>query len=349
MSSTILFLGVGIDQIPAIQKAKELKLKIIGFDGNPTAAGLRYCEHHEVLDIRDKDLVEKAARKWNKKVGLDGIICPATEFGPQAGRVCDVLGLNGVSEKTADLMTDKVYRRGKLGKAGIPQPRWSPVKEGWDIFPCVIKPRNKSAAQGVKLIENRSQLAKEEFDLVEEYIDGWEISTECVIFDNTFICFHADRNYEFKHKYAPFMLENGCQLPSKINDRIKRKIETLIEKLISLFGLKNCVMKLDLVVRDNIVYVLECPPRLGGGKLSSHMIPLYSGIDYWKLAIKIAAGIPILTHEIIPTKTKFVAQRYKFPEDPKSHKDRLGDVIETGDTYEEAVKKAEEAIRGEDK
>jgi hypothetical protein len=101
--------------------------------------------------------------------------------------------------------------------------------------------------------------------------------------------------------------------------------------------------KMDLLVKDNIVYVIEVAPRLGGGKLSSKMIKMSYNISWWKAAIEIAmyGGI---TQAYIKQEPVYVAQRYKFPENPKSHKDRLGSVECEGKTYEEAILNAEKAI-----
>jgi len=350
----ILFIGVGVDQIPAIEKAKELGLGVYGFDGNPEAKGKSLLDGFECIDIKDANAVEREARKLNKKVGIDGCMAPATEMGISAGRIIDQLSLRGIGEKVATQLTDKVMRRTLFDELGINQPLWMEASEflpsAWankdnNYLPCVIKPKNQSAAVGVKLIETKEQLKEEEFDLVEEYLEGWELSTEVLVLENgMFIVANADRNYDKKLKWKPYLLEDGCQIPSKIPPRIARKIMDLIAKLVTSLSLRSCAIKLDLLIKDNLIYVIECAPRMGGGKLSSKMIPLAYGIDWWKIAIKLAMGIPLEDGELLPKHNKFVAQRYLFPENPKSHRDRIKDFIETGETYEEAVKNAQEKV-----
>jgi biotin carboxylase len=135
-------------------------------------------------------------------------------------------------------------------------------------------------------------------------------------------------------------------LPANLTQQMKRKIQTLIDKIVNVFQLKNCAIKLDLVIKDNIVYVLECAPRLGGGKLSSTMIPMAYGIEWWTLAVKIAMGMPINEAEIRPLFQKAVVQRYKFPEgEVKSNRDRLYSVECAGDSFEEALNKLKEALK----
>lgn len=347
--NNILFLGAGKDQLPAIKKAIELGLGVYAFDGNSEAVGKEFVDGFICGNIKDLDWCKKEAVKLNKKVEIDGVMTPAVEVGPSVGRIADKLGLIGVDAHTADLMTDKVKRCQMLDTYNILQPNYWIAPNFYSNsepeFPCVIKPKNKCAAEGVKLIENKEQLKNEKYDLAQEYLEGWELSTEIIIFKNQqFIYCNSDRNYDKKLKWKPYLLEDGCQIPSKIPLKIDRKIGILINKLIRIFNLSQCVMKLDLLVKDNRVYVLEAVPRLGGGKLSSIMIEKAIGIDWWKLAIKVAMDMPISQEEITPKQIKYCAQRYLFPDNPTSHRSRIDDVIEVADTYDEAVKKAENAI-----
>ncbi|MDO8579878.1 MAG: hypothetical protein Q7S13_00165, partial [Candidatus Omnitrophota bacterium] len=205
----ILFIGVGPDQLVAIHAAMELGLGVYGFDGNPEAAGKKFLDWFECVDIRNPDLVEKAALKLNKQVGIDGCMCPGTEFGPSAGRVIDKLGLIGIGEKTAIDLTDKIRRRIRLDELAIPQPRWGYREEKkaneWNIFPCVVKPRNASAAVGVRLVKTFDEVGLN-YDLLEGFLEGWEISTEVLVFSaGQFMSIKADRNYDKKLKYAPYL------------------------------------------------------------------------------------------------------------------------------------------------
>lgn len=357
MEMNCLMLGVGVDQIIAIEEAHKMGIKVIGFDGNPEAAGKDKCDHFEAVDIKDAGAVEEKAMAWNKKIGIDGVIAPAVEAGPAVGRVVDKLGLVGIGERVAEKLTWKEHRYILLDNLSILQPKWQwRSARVWmgglkkNDYPIVIKPSNQSAAVGVKLIETPEQLEGEEFDVAQEYLEGWELSTEVLVFDHgQKIIATADRNYDKKLKWKPYLLEDGCQFPSKISPKIHCKINNIVDKLIRELKLSSCAIKLDLLVKDNLVYVIEVAPRLGGGKLSSVMIPNSTGINWWRLAIKLAMGLPIKAEECMPTKhlfsQLFSAQRYKFPDNPKSHKDRLGSVEVTAKTYEEAVKKAEEKVK----
>lgn len=341
----ILMLGVGKDQLIAIREAVDLGIGVIGFDGNDNAVGFEHCDYHEVVDISKQDDVEQRALYYNKKYGIDGVIAPAVEVGPSVGRVVDSLGLLGIGEQTALDLSDKLRRRSLLDDIYIRQPKWHPnnkVKDRWKMFPAVIKPCDCAGAKGVMKVNNMKQVLEQKFDLIEEYIDGWEISTEVLVLSNGYpIMVHADRNYDKKHKWPPYLIEDGCQLPSKLPPLMKQKINNVVYKIVNALNLRSCVIKLDIVIKDNLVYVLEAAPRLGGGKLSSEMIPKAYGINWWKVAIKLAMGMPIEREEIVPQHSKFVAQRYRFPDKVTSHYDRLEDTIAEGNSYEQAIQNTE--------
>ena len=350
MPNNILLLGVGQDQLIMIKHARELGWGVIGFDGNPKAEGVTHCDHFVHCDIRNPDEVECYAIELNKKVGIDAVMAPATEMGISCGRVVDKLGLIGIGERTARSLTIKTQRRLEFKSLRVLQPMFDFTSCGvyqreWLIFPCIIKPSDKMASVGVRYIENAKELAEaKDWDIVEEYLEGWELSTEVLVFNGFFMFATADRNYDKKLKWKPQVMEDGCQFPSKISPKILKKVENIIGKLVRELKLVNCAIKLDLLVKDNLIYVIECAPRLGGGKLSSTMIPKSYGLDWWKTALKLACGIPISPEELQMKRKIYTAQRYRFPDSPKSHKDRLSDVICEGATYEEAVTNAERAI-----
>lgn len=330
---TVVLIGVGFDQVPMIDRARELGCCIIGLDANPSAIGGPLCDYFYIGDIKDPDIVEGLISMHRGRHGgqsIDGVICPATELGPSAGKLIDKYHLNGIGEKTAYRMTNKVERRIMLDQLGILQPFWGLPIDNWNRFPCIIKPAMLSAAVGVKRINNLEQLAIEEYDLVEEYLEGDELSVEVLIFNNgNFLYIMADRNYEYKEKYAPYIIENGCDLPSKYNIYdLDNQIWKIINILITKLNLKNCAIKLDLLIKDNIVYVLECPPRLGGGRLSSHMIQMHCGMDWWELALELCLGLEISAKDLSYKYNKPVRQRYIIHENPKSNRDRGADTIE---------------------
>lgn len=348
----ILLIGAGKHQCVAIEEAHKLKLKVIALDQNPEAEGFKTADYKEVGDIRDFGWLEDVALKYNSEIGIDGCLACGVEVAESVGLVNDLLGLQGVGRCVASEMTNKVSRLEDLCDYGIRTPKFAVsdknIKNNWNIFPCVVKPSRGSAAENVRYIENRFQLQAEEFDLIEEYIEGHELNTETIVLtDNLYMTYISDRNYNKKFTYKPYMIEDGTDMPSKIDDNIKNKVHHTIGKIIRCFQLEKCILKCDLIVKDNIVYVLECTPRLSGGRYCSHTVPMSTGVELLNIAIRMAVGIPVYPQELVPKKNIHVSQRYFFEEgkDIKSHRDRGPDFIVSGRTMKEAIENAEKKVK----
>ena len=214
--------------------------------------------------------------------------------------------------------------------------------------------------------------------IVEEFLHGKQFSTEALIIDGKgYNLGFTDRNYEFIEKFNPFIIENGGDMPTSISSHQKELVEkTAIEAGLAI-GIKNGVVKGDMVLTDNGPKVIEIASRLSGGYFSSNQIPLNTGINIVKYAIKIALNIKFNVSELIPFKNDGVAIRYFFPPsglitDIKNlsyingkgyvkkfelfvkvgdrinhitdHTKRAGFVITTGKTKNEALERANDII-----
>ena len=144
-------------------------------------------------------------------------------------------------------------------------------------------------------------------------------------------------------------------------------------------GIRNGVVKGDIVVTDGQPYVIELATRLSGGYFCTHEIPLNTGVDLVGAAIRQALGESIDPKELTPKWNRPVAQRYFFPspgtvkavegaerfaDHPDiaylelrakagdrispvdSHPARAGVVITTGESKEAAVLLAENVVDG---
>src|SRR5207253_1464198 len=67
---TVLFVGAGRHQRRAIQRAKELGVRVVAVDRNPDAAGLGEADAAETVDFQDTDAVIDVARQQR----VDGVL-----------------------------------------------------------------------------------------------------------------------------------------------------------------------------------------------------------------------------------------------------------------------------------
>jgi biotin carboxylase len=174
------------------------------------------------------------------------------------------------------------------------------------------------------------------------------------------------------------VIENGGELPSLISDKIKEEVHNLVVKAAKSMGIKQGSVKADIVLTKDGPKVIELAARLSGGYFCTHEIPLSAGVNIVKAMIKISLGQKPDFEELVPKYQKGVAIRFLFPtpgiakriigvrevkrqkwvkamqvyvrpgdilEEITCHPKRAGFVLCVGNTRQEAVKRAEEAIR----
>jgi biotin carboxylase len=150
--------------------------------------------------------------------------------------------------------------------------------------------------------------------MVEDYLEGPQVSTESVIVDGHCVTpGFSDRNYEYLERYAPFFIENGGDLPSTLPAEIQGKIKAVVAHAAQALGIHNGSVKGDIVVHDGEPYVIELAARLSGGFFCTREIPLNTGVDLVGAAIRIALGEPVALDDLEPRTATPVVQRYAFP------------------------------------
>ena len=79
-------------------------------------------------------------------------------------------------------------------------------------------------------------------------------------------------------------------------------------------GIRDGIVKGDIVVENNEPLVIELAARLSGGYFCTHEIPMNSGVDIVGNAIRIALGEPVDPRELKAKYNRNICQRYLFPE-----------------------------------
>ncbi|MEV0186532.1 ATP-grasp domain-containing protein [Streptomyces sp. NPDC050625] len=159
---------------------------------------------HTLVDTLDAEAMTRAARP----IGADAILCwDETRILP-AARVAHALGLPGLSPDAVLTCRDKHLTRLAVAEAGGPQARSTAVSTLDEAraaaattgYPVVVKPRALVGSTGTRMARTPEELAavfpeirgttmtevRERFEqpvLVEEYLDGPEISVDSLIWD----------------------------------------------------------------------------------------------------------------------------------------------------------------------
>lgn len=395
MRRAILLVGAGVEQVSAIQLAQALGLSVVAVDGSPAAPGLVLANEGFCLDIRDVDALAALAKE--KEVA--GVFSHAVEIPHIVATVCERLGLPGLAPEVAWRATNKLLRYQCFQEYGVPCPLFRVARSVEDAmaqapslgYPFVMKPLDCAGARGVRLVHSLDdikeafhwtmQFSREQVVLLEEYLEGPEISTESVIVDGRIVTTgFADRNYQKKRIFDPYFIEDGHTIPSCIAQTDRRAVLYVIEQAIRALGINWGVAKGDVILTERGPVVFEMAARTSGGRFCADMVPLATGVQILKPLIQMAVGDPVDQGDLEPTFHRAAAQRFIFPSPGEilsiegiararrlpgiydvvlrpdvrvggvikpftHHGDRIGHVIASGETREEAVARAEEAVR----
>lgn len=311
----LMILGASILQLPAIEKAKEMGLEVIAVDMNSDAVGFKVPGViKEVISTIDTPAVLEAAKKHK----INGIMTLASDMPMQTVAVVSrELGIVGISEDTALKATNKAFMRDALKDAGVPVPMYFRVK-GKSAFidaiskirdagyKCIVKPADNSGSRGVDLLTDESDLnTAYEYTMqysrggevvVEEFMEGPEVSVETLAVKGEV---HVIQITDKLTTGAPYFVEMGHSQPSQLSDEIKLKIEQVAIAANKAIGIDNGPSHTEIKVTNDGPKIVELGARLGGDCITTHLVPLSTGINIVEQSIRIAIGeTPDLTVKV---------------------------------------------------
>lgn len=305
---TILILGCGLMQRPAIETAKAWNWTVIGFDVNPHAEAVPLCDRFEAVDISDTEAVVSAARRLHAECGIDGVFTAGTDFSFNVASAAKALGLPGLAPEAAFAASNKSAMRAAFAGNGVSSPAFLTVASVGEAaaaarppFPLVVKPVDNMGGRGTRRVDNEAELAGAVAEalrfsrsgkaIIEEYIDGPEFSLDALVCDGKVtITGFADRHIFF----PPYFIEMGHTMPTAAPAEVRRAVESEFRKAVAALGLTTGAAKGDVKyspARRKAV-IGEVAARLSGGYMSGWTYPYASGINVTAAALRLAVGLP---------------------------------------------------------
>lgn len=374
-------------QLPAILKAKEMGLHVAVVDFNPQAIGIPYADEYFNASTMDEDAVLAAAEAYNP----DGIMTLATDM-PMRGvsKASDKLNLHSISYETAVKATDKYDMIKAFKEYNVPSP-WFFVADTIEelrahlddaTFPCIIKPTDNAGSHGIikvnsfqELIDNYEYAhswSRHGKVIIEEYLDGPEVSVEVMVVNEEVNILQITDKLTTG---APHFVEMGHTQPSRLPLETQQAIRNVTVAACKAIGIDKGPAHVEMKVTKRGSVMIELGARMGGDNITTHLVPLSTGIDMVGSTIKVALGeepditptmhcgsairyfaVPFGTIEAIEnieeaqrvsgvkqiTFTKSVGEK-STP--IHCSNDRIGFVIAQGVTADDAVKACEEAMK----
>lgn len=306
MNKKLMILGASILQLPAIEKAKEMGLDVVVVDMNPDAVGFKVPGiEKEIISTIDIQAVISAAKRHR----IDGIMTLATDMPMRTvAAVAKEMNLIGIDEETALKATNKAEMRKALQLNNVPIPKfyvvsnkdeYKEVVKQFDV-PFIVKPADSSGSRGifeVKDIHN-DDLIIEAYDychpfskvgdvVVEEYMEGPEVSVETLTVNGE--C-HVIQITDKLTTGAPHYVEMGHSQPTMLSNEIAEQISKVAKAANKAIGIKNGPSHTEIIVTKEGPKIVELGARLGGDNITTHLVPLSTGVNMVECCIKIALG-----------------------------------------------------------
>lgn len=304
----LLILGASILQLPAIKKAKHKGYYTIVADMNPNAMGVKYADEFHCVSTIDIEGVADLA----EEVRPDGIMTLATDMPMRAIAAATTrLGLPGITMDTAIKSTDKGEMIKAFEEHSVEHPWYYIVEspEGFETivenitYPCVIKPTDNAGNRGVSYASNKQDLedaykysyenSRSGHVIIEEYMEGEEVSVEIIVYKGQVnILAITDKLTLGK----PYFVEVGHAEQSQKSKEVRDAISDLAIRAVKAVGIDNSPAHVEIMVTKDGPKMVELGSRMGGGCITTHLVPLSTGIDMIECVMDMTLGVePDLT------------------------------------------------------
>jgi biotin carboxylase len=309
-NKSIMILGAGILQLPAILKAKDMGLKVVALDMNSNAIGFEYSDTCLRISTIDIPKVVEAAKQYN----VCGVMTLASDMPMRAvAHATKALGLPGISIETAEMATDKGKMIKAFKKHNVSSPSFyivddeKKLSQCFDMsYPCILKPVDNAGSRGVVLVESREELrkgfsysklhSKNGEVIIEDFMQGHEVSVETITVEGkTQVLAITDK----LTSGPPHFVEMGHSQQSQLSEEMQEKIRELAILAVEAIGINIGPAHVEIMVTKNGPKLIELGARMGGDCITSHLVPLSTGINM------IEATIDLLTGKKPDIKTKY--------------------------------------------
>lgn len=315
----LLIIGASILQLPAIKKAKELGHYVAVADFNPNAIGIPFADKFYNASTIDIDAICEVAKDFQP----DGIMTLATDMPMRSiAAATSLLGLPGISMDTAIKSTDKGEMIKAFKEHGVESPWFYIIENGAQLqevmpqieYPCILKPTDNAGSRGVMLVNSETELyeayqysvsqSRGGWVILEEYMTGPEVSVEVMVVDSVP---HVLQVTDKLTTGAPYFVEMGHNQPSMLPIEDVERIKDLACRAVKSVGINCGPSHVEIKLTPNGPKMVELGARMGGDCITTHLVPLSTGVDMIKATIDVSLG---LTPNITPSLKKGSAIRF---------------------------------------
>ncbi|MGW7256375.1 ATP-grasp domain-containing protein [Streptomyces sp. NPDC054834] len=253
------------------------------------------------LDYHDRDLLVESVRALHAARPLDGVFTVYEEALLPAAHLVDALGLPGSSYETVKLLTDKWAMREHLREAGVGTVAAALGRGEEDLtafgaehgYPFIAKPVAGSASLGVFRVDSAHEVPSVaerlrevglDLFLMEEFLDGHEISVDGISFHGRYVMLAVCDKIT-----GPGFIELGHSLPAALDAEQSRSVYELVAGFLDCVGLTEGLSHVEVKLTSAGPKIVEGHNRRGGDRLNTMADAVYD-IDLEELGLAWAAG-----------------------------------------------------------
>lgn len=298
----VLVIGAGPLQLPLIKKVKELGHQAICVDGNPNAVGFNMADKYKHINIVDQD----ACLEYAKDQEIDGVLTVATDYGVlTVAHIAEEMKLPGLSYHVAQMIKNKYLVSEKLIQSNVLKLRQSyqisdigqvELIKGELQYPVIVKPIDGSGSRGITVVTEESRLREAitgaislsitKSALIETFIEGKEYGIEIFV-DNFEV--HVLAILDKVMTLPPDFAELGHA--TVIDDiELRKRIIDKVTNVVRALEINMGSVNMDILVTEKDVEIIDIGARAGGNLISSHIVPLSTGVDLYSNSIKVSLG-----------------------------------------------------------
>lgn len=300
---TMMILGAGPLQLPAIERAKAMGFRLILVDYDENAVGFSLADEKLLVSTLDQEEVYRQALRLKPDV-----ILTSTSDGPvrTAAYVNEKLGKRpDLSYENALCATVKSHMRNRLKQCGVPIPKYFVAEDeasflaavaalGWR---AIVKPADNAGSRGVTLLDLKGEAlgayaySKENSRngtvMVEEVMSGPEVSVEALVIEGKpHILAVTDKHIT----PPPYFVELAHCEPGMLDEATLEAVKAVAAQAIIAIGIENAPAHVEIKVTENGPKIVELAARLGGDCITSRLVPLSTGIDMVEASLRLALG-----------------------------------------------------------
>lgn len=285
--------------------------------------------------VDDPDKLFEILDAFYAQKPFDAIINFFEEYVELAANITSRYGLAGNSERTALLTRNKHAMREVLHQHGCRVPEFIKVESLPEFLkavntiglPCIAKPLDAMASEGVVKIESKENLAQIFTELmesnkgikqtqhskllVEQYADGPEVSVEAVVsMGELKIMGITEKTTEEE----PFFNEIMHIHPARLSEELEEELHTLTHQAVAALGIQYGGVHLEAKLSKKGPTIIEIASRLGGDAIPS-LMSLSKGYDPYHYVFMSGVDIPVILNK---TRNKYAGIRFvQAPKDGK--------------------------------